>query len=224
MSILKRVVTEALVSFSRKSPTENSRERGATPSTIDQGDSPPVRSQPSKASTSGMKAIILNWKSGENDPFSVVTDTVRQHFRACGKNVEVIEISQRDWPTRLNEVLPGGVEFVLTWQGLGSSATAGAPGESLWDHLKIPLICIHGDHPSHMPLNHQLESPYCFHLYTNAEFARYSNRHFRRKRSASLVCGNDPATISWSPRISTIHSIPNGAGSNNWIRGCSMRT
>jgi len=98
----------------------------------------------------------------------------------------VIEISQRDWPTRLAELVPG-VEFALTWQGLGSSATAGERGESLWDRLKIPLICIHGDHPSHMPLNHQLESRYCFHLYTNAEFARYSNRHFRRLRSASVI-------------------------------------
>ena len=38
-----------------------------------------------------------------------------------------------------------------------------------------------------MPLNHQLEGRYCFHLYTNAEFARYSNRHFRRTRSASVI-------------------------------------
>ena len=38
-----------------------------------------------------------------------------------------------------------------------------------------------------MPLNHQLESRYCFHLYANAEFARYSNRHFRRTRSASVI-------------------------------------
>jgi len=124
---------------------------------------------------------------GENDPFSVVGDTIRQHFHACGKNVEVIEISERDWAARLAELVPSGVEFVFTWQGLGSSAKVGEQGESLWDHLKIPLICIHGDHPSHMPVNHQLESRYCFHLYTNAAFARYSNRHFRRTRSASVI-------------------------------------
>ena len=35
--------------------------------------------------------------------------------------------------------------------------------------------------------NHELESRYCFHLYTNAEFARYSNRHFRRARGASVI-------------------------------------
>ena len=134
-----------------------------------------------------MKAVILNWKAGENDPFTVINATIRQHFRACGKNVEVIEITERDWTARLCQLAPAGVEFVLTWQGLGSSATFDEGGQSLWDHLQIPLICLHGDHPSHMPVNHQLESRYCFHLYTNAEFARYSNRHFRRTRSAGVI-------------------------------------
>ncbi len=134
-----------------------------------------------------MRAVILNWNRGENDPFTVMNATIRQHFRACGKNVEVIEITEPDWVDRLTTLARTGVEFAFTWQGLGSSATVGDPGVSLWDHLRIPLICIHGDHPSHMPRNHQMESRYCFHLYTNADFARYSNRHFRRARSASVI-------------------------------------
>ena len=32
-----------------------------------------------------------------------------------------------------------------------------------------------------------MESRYCFHLYANADAARYSNRHFRRIRSASVI-------------------------------------
>jgi len=134
-----------------------------------------------------MKAVILNWRGGENDPFTVVNGTILQHFRACGKNVEVIEISERDWPSRLAALADDGVEFAFTWQGLGSRTRLGERDESLWDALRIPLICIHGDHPSHMPVNHQLESRYCFHLYANADAARYSNRHFRRVRSASVI-------------------------------------
>jgi len=145
-----------------------------------------------------MKVVILNWKKGENDPFTVMNDTIRQHLRACGKNVEVLEITDADWPVRLTELAPSGVEFAITWQGLGSTATFGEGGLSLWDNLKIPLICIHGDHPSHMPINHQLESRYCFHLYTNAEFARYSNRHFRRARSASVI---DIPRLHSEPRL-----------------------
>ena len=187
MSILKRVLTEALASPFRKPPdgiTQGGRAEDAEKT--DRGVqqiSPPMASQ---SSACGRKVVILNWKRGENDPFSVVTATVKEHFRACGKNVEVIEISDGNWIARLNELLPG-VEFALTWQGLGSSGTIGEHRESVWEHFKIPLICIHGDHPSHMPLNHELESRYCFHLYTNAEFARYSNRHFRRIHSASVI-------------------------------------
>jgi len=127
-----------------------------------------------------------------------VNATIAQHFRACGKNVEVIEISAGDWAGRLVELASSGIEFAFTWQGLGSSAVIGEPRRSLWDHLKVPLICLHGDHPSHMPLNHQLEGRYCFHLYTNADFARYSNRHFRRTRSASVI---DIPQLHREPRL-----------------------
>ena len=145
-----------------------------------------------------MKVVILNWKKGENDPFTVINDTIRQHFHASGKNVEVLEITDPDWTTRLAELAPAGVEFAITWQGLGSIARFGEAKQSLWDHLKIPLICIHADHPSHMPVNHQLESRYCFHLYTNTEFARYSNRHFRRTRGAGVI---DIPRLHSEPRL-----------------------
>jgi hypothetical protein len=194
MSILKQVLAEALQSVFKRSSTENLRHRTAETRSVNEGGNPVILppAQP------GMKVVILNWKAGENDPFTVVNATIREHFRACGKNVEMIEITESDWPARLAELVPAGVEFAFTWQGLGSSATVGERGESLWDHLKIPLICIHGDHPSHMPLNHQLESPYCFHLYANADYARYSNRHFRRIRSASVI---DIPQVHREPRL-----------------------
>ena len=186
MSILKQVLTEALSAAFRKSSV--SRSQGPVTDAPKIIESAQVRgAAPSKPPGSGMKAVILNWKAGENDPFTVINGTLRQHFRACGKNVEWLEITDPDWPVRLVELARAGVEFAITWQGLGSSVKLGEDGQSLWDHLKIPLICIHGDHPSHMPANHQLESRYCFHLYTNAEFARYSNRHFRRSRSAGVI-------------------------------------
>ena len=109
-----------------------------------------------------------------------------------------MEMSEGRWVARLAELVPAGVEFAFTWQGLGSGVTVGEGGESLWDHLRIPLICIHGDHPSHWPLNHQLESRYCFHLYANAESARYSNHHFRRVRSATVI---DIPQLHREPRL-----------------------
>lgn len=196
MSILKRVLSEALASAHRKSPPERpNRSPGAR--SIGESADQTGHANPEPRTSSGMKAVILNWSAGENDPFTVVNNTIRQHFQACGKNVEVIEISEGDWAARLAELGHAGVEFAFTWQGLGSHATIES-GVSLWDHLKIPLICVHGDHPSHMPRNHQLESRYCFHLYNNAEFARYSNRHFRRARSASMI---DIPQLHLEPRL-----------------------
>jgi hypothetical protein len=187
MSILKQVLTDAFASVFRRSPAHDAQRRVAKTPRSGEKVAPISQPEPLRTSASGMKVVILNWKRGENDPFTVINATIRQHFHACGKNVEVIEITERDWPLRLAEIAPAGVEFAFTWQGLGSNVPVGERGETLWDQLKIPLICVHGDHPSHMPLNHALESRYCFHLYTNADFARYSNRHFRRTRSASVI-------------------------------------
>lgn len=146
----------------------------------------------------GMRVVILNWRRGENDPFSVFNATLSQHLRACGKNVELMETASGEWPRRLAQLAPSGIDFVLTWQGLASQVKFGDSGVSLWDYLRVPLICLHGDHPSHMPPNHLLESRYCFHLYTTAEFARYSNRHFRRSRSASFI---DTPQLHREPRL-----------------------
>jgi len=147
-----------------------------------------------------MKAVILNWKKGENDPFSVMNATLRHYLRACGKEVEIVEIAEGNWVAKLAEFFADGIEFVLTWQGLGSSVTLNdeARTRNLWDKLRIPLICIHGDHPSYKPTNNQLESRYCFHLYADAGFARYSNRHFRRGRSAGVV---DIPLVFHEPRL-----------------------
>jgi hypothetical protein len=198
MSILLKVLTRDLVAVFRRPSPAQPEAPVAPPRATGEGASQVSQLDLSRASGSGMKVVILNWKGGENDPFSVVNATIGQHLRACGKNVEVLEITDGDWPARLAELAPAGVEFAFTWQGLGSRATVGEGGESLWDHHKIPLICIHGDHPSHMPLNHQLESRYCFHLYANAEAARYSNRHFRWARSASMV---DIPLLHREPRL-----------------------
>jgi hypothetical protein len=196
MSILKQVLVEAFASIFRRSAPPSARPDEGVSVTPAPGKS----SRPTSASTrdAGMKVVILNWKEGENDPFTVVNSTIRQHLQACGKNVDVIEISDADWAARLADLASNGVEFAFTWQGLGSPATVGDRGESLWERLKIPLICVHGDHPSHMPANHQLDSRYCFHLYTNADSARYSNRYFRRKRGASVI---DIPQLHHEPRL-----------------------
>jgi hypothetical protein len=187
MSILKRLLVEDLAPLFRRSLPDGQPSTAAAPTIGPEPVAPLLTGGIAKTDGSGMKVVILNWKSGENDPFTVINATIRRHFAACGKNVEIVEISEPGWVSQVEALAPAGVELAYTWQGLGSHAPIGEQGESLWDLLRIPLICVHGDHPSHMPLNHQLDARYCHHLYTNADFARYSNRHFRRVRGASVI-------------------------------------
>lgn len=147
-----------------------------------------------------MKTLILNWKNGENDPFSVLNRAIERHFRACGKQTEILQITDAQWAGQVAEALAGGVDFVYTWQGIGSTARVNDTGESFWDRVRVPLVCVHGDHPAHMPANHQLDSRHCFHLYTNADFARYANRHFRRLRSAAVI---DIPQLFFEPQVAS---------------------
>ena len=185
MSILKRFLTEDLAARKRAPSAPPSEER-KNPGSPDHAAA--AQSRGASPTARGLTVVILNWSSGENDPFSVFSAAMQRHFQARGRNVEVIEIAADDWPVRLTELArDGGVEFAFTWQGQGSDTALVKSGRSLWEHLGIPLICVHGDHPSHMPENHALESLWCIHLYNNAEFARYSNRYFRRRRGASVI-------------------------------------
>lgn len=134
-----------------------------------------------------MQAVLLNWSGGDNDPFSVFNDALASILDGCGRRVTTVDLDDPEWWKQLIHLKEEGVEFVLTHQGLGTRAVIGEPERSLWDHLEIPLISIHGDHPSHMPANHALDSRYCAHLYGAREFALYANRHLRRKTPATVV-------------------------------------
>lgn len=134
-----------------------------------------------------MKTVILNWKEGENDPFSVTNRTIAEIFRRCGKDPYTLEITDPDWAEQLGQLAIEGVDFVFTWQGLGSNIVLADNGESIWELLKVPLICIHCDHPAYMPANHTFESRYCFHLYENVDSARYSNKHFRTRKGGQVI-------------------------------------
>ena len=146
-----------------------------------------------------MKVVILNWSEGENDPFSVFNNTLKKYVKEAGKNPVIMDINEPNLYEKLIEIKKmEGIEFVITWQGIGSSQTL-ENGEYFWKTFKVPLICLHGDHPSHCPRNHVHESNYCIHMYLDSEFACYSNNHFRRLFGAH--CINMPVVyLEDSPR------------------------
>lgn len=196
MSILKQVLTDAITALKErpgiKADASGSPATPATASAV----ATDSNLAPKPPSGPGVTTVILNWNRGENDPFTVFNATMRRHFQACGKNVEVVEITKPDWITRLFE-LDTRIDFAYTWQGIASATQVGDRG-GLWELLRVPLICVHGDHPSQMPRNHRLDVPHCVHLYTNAEFARYSNRHFRRSQAAAVI---DIPMLHVEPRL-----------------------
>ena len=134
-----------------------------------------------------MQIILLNWKGGENDPFTVFNRGLADGFESLGKRAKILELSDPNWISKLIDASFEGIEFALALQGIGSGTSVGKPGRNLWEALRIPLICLHGDHPCHMPANHALEVRNCAHLYWMAEFAHYSNQHFRKQTAASAI-------------------------------------
>lgn len=131
-----------------------------------------------------MFVVILNWKDGENDPFTSFNHVLASYLDASGKRSKTLELSDGNWINQIVDLKCDGIDFVFTWQGLGTGVTVGEKEQSFWDVLQVPLIAYHGDHPCHKPANHALESRHCAHLYATREFSLYANRHFRKQSRA----------------------------------------
>jgi hypothetical protein len=126
-----------------------------------------------------MKIGIINWKEGETDPFTVFSLTLREEFEKWGREVVIIPYA-KEIGTHLPAARAQGLDFVVTWQGLGSRLRRDGAEVCLWDEWQLPLFCLHGDHPCQNPANHFAGSRYVRHFYSAASFTRYANRHFPR--------------------------------------------
>ncbi|MEZ2311138.1 hypothetical protein AB6809_31320 [Paraburkholderia sp. RCC_158] len=135
-----------------------------------------------------MNIVILNWPDGENNPFGYFNSCLKACFEQLGRPTRIIDLGD-GFGQELLDAHSQGIDFVLTWQGLGIGATQHADKQSstIWDDLKIPLLCLHGDHPAHAPGNHKAMSPWVQHIYGAASFASFANRHIPRKHPATYV-------------------------------------
>lgn len=127
-----------------------------------------------------MSIVILNWAKGENDPFTHFNDRLKKSFEQIGRTTRIIGIDEQLIPGLFDAHSKGtGIEFIFTWQGLGSQLTA------VWDELKVPLLCYHGDHPCYNAENHSSASPWLRHIYSVPSFALFANTHIPRKIEAT---------------------------------------
>jgi hypothetical protein len=127
-----------------------------------------------------MRIAILNWSDGENDPFSFFNQQFRQQLVDLGHDVIIVPLNAALGTTMQAIQGSAPVDFVLTWQGLGSARPNAAASQTLWAQLDLPVVCLHGDHPCYNPPNHQPSSHHLLHVYPVPAFARDANRFIPR--------------------------------------------
>jgi hypothetical protein len=133
-----------------------------------------------------MNILILNWSQGENDPFTYFNKLLAKNFEALGRNPIIVNLDS-DFDKNMNDAISKGIDFCITWQGIGSDIKQGAENITIWEYFKIPLFCLHGDHPCHKPIHHQDSSNYLQHLYATPSMARFANHNINRIRPALFV-------------------------------------
>lgn len=145
-----------------------------------------------------MNIVLINWMEGENDPFTLFNNCIAEKIIANGRNPVIVNLDAH-FDQNLTTALAQGVDFAITWQGIGSSLKNLSSSQTIWDDLKIPLICLHGDHPCHAAANHLGESKFIAHLYATASFADYANKYIPRKYPAQYI--NIPNFLPINPDL-----------------------
>jgi hypothetical protein len=132
-----------------------------------------------------MNIVLLNWKDGENDPFSYINSELKLRFEDHSCNVDIVstegELAQNIFLLDYQK----GIDAVIAHQGIGSNIRLASNGKLIWDDLKVCLICLHSDHPSQAPQNHTADSKYIFHTYCNKGHELYSNNMITRINPAT---------------------------------------
>jgi hypothetical protein len=140
-----------------------------------------------------MRLVILNWSEGENDPFSYFSAQWREQLERAGHDVHIVPL---DVETILALALlqqEHPIDLAFCWQGIGSTLVPDGFEQTIWEVLRVPLVCLHADHPCYNPFNHQQSSAFILHLYGQASFASAANRYVSRQWPA--IEGNYPSLL-----------------------------
>jgi hypothetical protein len=131
-----------------------------------------------------MRIVILNWSGGENDPFTHFSRLWQRRLLEAGHKAYIIPLDAAVLPTVVALHQQAPVDLAFCWQGVGSTLVPGGHTQTLWELLRIPLVCLHADHPTYQPANHQQSSPFLLHLYGELSFAKAANQLIARDWSA----------------------------------------
>lgn len=133
-----------------------------------------------------MQIVLITWPGGENDPFTVFNRTLQRQLANQGRKVTLIRLDA-SFGASLEVALRGGIDFAISWQGLGSNFVPSGSSALFWDLFRVPLFCIHGDHPSQTPALNMADADYVVHLYTTASYCLYANAMIPRRRPATYI-------------------------------------
>lgn len=133
-----------------------------------------------------MSIVIINWRGGENDPFTYFSRCMKQALERMGRPAHIVDLDDSVMD-KLAVLSNQGIDFVILWQGIGLQlGAANISSANIWDQMRVPVLCYHGDHPCHMPDNHNAASPWVQHIYGTASFAMFANTYFARESSATF--------------------------------------
>ena len=128
-----------------------------------------------------MNLLTITWPGGGNNPFEFFTKCIRQHMQSLGTCCFDIELNDRFASHLLDITRQHRIDVAITFQGMGSNL-CNQEQQNIWEWLNIKLLCLHGDHPCHVPNNHVADSSHVLHLYGAPSWALYSEKYFARKR------------------------------------------
>jgi hypothetical protein len=137
------------------------------------------------AKGSVMNVLLVNWKNGENDPFSFFNSHLKDQLIHHGCNVYILELDDQFLKNLFSLLERTTIHIAITHQGLGSNFLINE--NNLWEVLKIKLICLHGDHPCFAPDNHSVDSKFVLHTYSVPDFVIYANNFFKRSNPSIFV-------------------------------------
>ena len=135
-----------------------------------------------------MNIILINWNSGENDPFTLMNNNLKVMLEDYGCLVTVLEYDLEFSKKIFSIECERKVHLAITYQGIGSDLKITNEEICFWEYTKIPLLVLHSDHPSHNPINHAIDNIYVLHTYCLWPYNRYSNKNFIRN-NPSLFLG-----------------------------------
>jgi hypothetical protein len=152
-----------------------------------------------------MKIALLNWKGAENDVFTKINEELKYSLELFNNKVFILNIDFNIAKNIYDLNKDIKIDLVITHQGIYSDLRLQQGNQLLWDVLKIKLLCLHSDHPSICPENHQVDSRFVIHTYCADELTKFANITYIRNNPAITL----PLPSFYQIRDSKIKKVGN---------------